>query len=144
MVMSVRETQSGAKRSGSEPKTTRLRLLVIDDEPLLGQTIRLGLEDAVEVTLETSGDAGLQKLLQQEFDLILCDLSLPDTSGIEIYRQLSSVRPELKERFVVMTGGASSTEAGDFLESYEGPLLTKPFTLREVERLIRELVPPAA
>lgn len=141
MVMSLGAPRDGATRS-SDRKTddSRRRLLVIDDEPLLGQTIRLGLAEAAEVQLETSGSAGMKRLLEQDFDLILCDLSLPDTSGIEIYERVATERPELKARFVVMTGGASTNEVGDFLENYEGHLLTKPFTLREVERLIRELV----
>ena len=117
------------------------RVLVIDDEQLLGQTIQLGLEDTMDVELETSGARGLARLLSDDgFALVLCDLSLPDLSGIQIYARVAGERPELKKRFVVMTGGAVSTESRDFLESYEGPLLNKPFTLTEVENLVSGLL----
>lgn len=119
------------------------RVLVIDDEQLLGQTIQLGLEDTMEVELEISGEKGLERLLSEEqFELILCDLSLPDLSGIDIYARIAADKPELKKCFVVMTGGAVSSESRDFLDNYEGPLLNKPFTLSQVEGLIDRIVGP--
>lgn len=117
------------------------RVLVIDDEQLLGQTIQLGLEDTMEVELETSGERGLARLLSDDqFELVLCDLSLPDLSGSDIYAQASRAKPEIKDYFVVMTGGAVTNESRDFLENYRGHLLNKPFTLSQVESLIGRVV----
>ncbi len=120
------------------------RVLVIDDEPLLGQTIRLGLGGTLDVTCELSGEQGLNRALgSEDYAVVLCDLSLPDRPGAEIYDELRAKKPELSERFVVMTGGAVSDEARAFLERYEGPLLTKPFTLSDVEKLVTSLLPDA-
>ena len=120
------------------------RVLVIDDEQLLGQTIQLGLEDAMEVELETSGEAGLERLLKDSsINLVLCDLSLPDLSGIDIYRTIFERRPELIKRFVIMTGGAVSSASRDFLDNYSGPLLNKPFTITQVENLVHSLLDTA-
>src|SRR5690606_17682770 len=117
------------------------RILVIDDEQLLGQTIQLGLEDSMSVELETSGSRGLERLLTDEsIQLVLCDISLPDLSGIDIHARLEKERPHLMKRFIVMTGGAVSNESRDFLERYEGPLLNKPFTLSQVENLVAGLL----
>ncbi len=119
----------------------RPRILVIDDEALLGQTIQLGLEDALDVELELSGARALKRLLSGEsFQLVLCDLSLPDVGGIEIHQQVVDKLPELEKRFVIMTGGAVSVESADFLDSYRGPRLDKPFTLSDVERLVHRLL----
>lgn len=128
------------EQSEKSPKTRKPRVFVIDDEPLLGQTLRLGLDDSCEVTLETSGDAALRRLVAGErFDLVLCDLGLPDLPGTEVYRGVIAARPELSDTFVLITGGAVTTEAREFLESHTGPLLHKPFTLMQVERLVQEL-----
>lgn len=117
------------------------RVLVIDDEQLLGQTIQLGLEDTMDVELETSGEKGLARLLSGDpFELVLCDLSLPDLSGSDIYARASRAKPEIKDYFVVMTGGAVTNESREFLENYEGHLLNKPFTLSQVEALIDRVV----
>lgn len=116
---------------------------MIDDEQLLGQTIQLGLEGDMEVELETSGEKGLSRILsevEERIDLVLCDLSLPDISGMQIYRSVADERPALLERFVVMTGGAVTSESRDFLDAYRGPLLNKPFTLTAVEDLVQGLL----
>ncbi len=130
--------ESAGLRTGVERRPS---VLVIDDESLLGQTLQLGLEDSLDVTLELSGKRGLGRLLAHEaFDLVLCDLSLPDLTGVEIHQRVMAVRPELSPRFVVMTGGAVTETARAFLESYRGPLLQKPFTLSEVEALAARLL----
>lgn len=122
---------SRAARGRTEP-----RMLVIDDEPLLGQTLRLGLEGSFLVELEASGDSALDRILRGEkFDLILCDLSLPTLSGMDVYERLTQVRPELVSRFILMTGGAVTDEARDFVATYPGPILNKPFRLADLEGL---------
>ncbi|HSC88733.1 MAG TPA: response regulator [Polyangiaceae bacterium] len=119
--------------------------MVIDDEVLLGQTLQLGLEETFDVELELSGRRGLERLLSGEkFDLVLCDLSLPDLHGSAIHRAVAAERPGLLSRFVVMTGGAVTVEARGFVDSYRGPLLDKPFTLTDVERLAQSLLGPSS
>ncbi len=123
------------------PATLRRRVLVIDDEPLLGQTIRLGLRDSLDVTCELTGEQGLFRALSnEEYEVVLCDLSLPDRPGGEIFAELLAKRPELSRRFVVMTGGAVNDEAREFLDAHGGLVLTKPFTLGDVERIIDKVV----
>lgn len=117
------------------------RILVIDDESLLGQTLQLGLEENLDVELEVCGQKGLDRLLAgEQFQLVLCDLSLPDLSGAEVHRQALAARPELASSFVVMTGGAITRASREFLGTYLGPLLQKPFTLSEVEDLAKRLL----
>ncbi len=114
---------------------------MIDDEELLGQTIELGLEGLAVVSRETSGKRGLARLLSgNHFVLILCDLNLPDLSGVEIYSRAVDEQPVLAERFVIMTGGAISTRSQDFLDTYKGHLLCKPFTLTQLESLVKTLL----
>lgn len=128
-------------RSSSSTREQRPRVFVIDDEPLLGQTLKLGLVESCDVTLETRGLEARRRLLEGErFDVVLCDLSMPDLSGIEVYRAVAEARPELTRVFVLITGGAVTPEAWKFLDSHPGPLLQKPFTLVEVERLVHELL----
>jgi CheY-like chemotaxis protein len=113
------------------------QVLVIDDEPLLGQTLRLGLRDTLDVSVETSGEKGLARVLGSEpFELVLCDLSLPDKMGADIFAAISRYKPEMAARFVLMTGGAVGEQARAFVDSYSGPVLNKPFVLSEVERLV--------
>ncbi len=116
------------------------KVLVIDDEPLLGQTIQLGLEDEFAIQLAQTGRDAVELILgSQRYDLILCDLSLPDISGAQVYEEVAAQAPECLERFVVMTGGAFSSELQSFMSQFRGRVLNKPFTLNELEDLAREV-----
>jgi DNA-binding NtrC family response regulator len=129
------------KSIGEGTSKRRPRVLIIDDEVMLGHTFKLGLDDAFDVELETSGQGALRRILAGEaFDAIFCDLRLPELSGMEIRASIAKNRPTLLPRFVLMTGGAVTDEARDFLETYDGPVLNKPFRLGEVELLTRRLV----
>ncbi|MDQ3370069.1 MAG: response regulator [Myxococcota bacterium] len=55
-----------------------------------------------------AGDAGLARLLRDEpFDLVVCDLMMPEIDGMAILEEIRRLRPELMARFVLMTGGAT-------------------------------------
>lgn len=131
------KTAAAGLARGAAEGTRLPQVLVIDDEPLLGHTLRLGLRDTLDVSVETSGEKGLARLLGSEaFELVLCDLSLPDKMGGDIFQAISQQRPEMAARFVLMTGGAVGEQARAFVDSYSGPVLNKPFVLSEVERLV--------
>ena len=113
------------------------RIIVIDDEPLLGQTLRLAFEGTYEVVVATSGEIALELLEQEaDFDLVLCDVKMPEVSGIEVYERIVARRPELAERFVFMTGGAVTQEASEFLARHPGAQIEKPFDIAQLEALL--------
>lgn len=115
-----------------------LRVLVVDDEPLIGTTLRILLEEH-DVRVVTSGRAARDLLAEgASFDVILCDLMLDDLSGMELSRWLAGTRPEAAERLVFMTGGAFTDEARDFLRDVpRHRQLEKPFSSDEIHRLLR-------
>src|SRR5262245_9578642 len=117
------------------PRTSRI--LLIDDEPLLGQTVRLAVEDQCAVVFASSGIDELSALERDSsFDLSLCDLSMPAISGIAVYEAVAERYPHLLSNFVLMTGGAFTYTAREFLQRYSGLTLQKPFRLEEVFRLL--------
>ncbi len=105
---------------------TGARVLVIDDEIDLGRAIRRILKGH-DVTLTTQGRRGLQLILEEDFDLVLCDLMMPELTGDEIYDHLAENAPELLERVVFMTGGALTEAAQRFLDASFRPCIEKPF-----------------
>ncbi|AKF04217.1 PAS domain-containing sensor histidine kinase [Sandaracinus amylolyticus] len=116
------------------------RILVIDDETRFGRALRASLGAHHDVQLATSGREGLGILLAgEDFDLVVCDLMMPDVSGMGIYDEIRRARPDLTERFVFMTGGAYTDQARAFFEHVTVPRLEKPFDVAEVERLLRRV-----
>ena len=130
----------GNRARSRERVTNRARILIIDDEPLLGQTLRFAFQEKHDVEVVSSGREALERLASdRDFDLVLCDLMMPDVSGEHVYRAVSAQAPGLLPRFVFMTGGAFTERAQEFLSHFAGRQLEKPFNIDEVESLLSEL-----
>jgi nitrogen-specific signal transduction histidine kinase/CheY-like chemotaxis protein len=131
---------AGNRARSRERVKSRARILIIDDEPLLGQTLRFAFQDKHDVEVAASGREALDRLAKDAtFDLVLCDLMMPDVSGEHVYRAVSENSPGLLPRFVFMTGGAFTERAQEFLAHFAGRQLEKPFNIDEVEALLADL-----
>jgi CheY-like chemotaxis protein len=118
------------------------RVLVIDDEAAVGRTIQRLLGQQYEVVVLTAGSDAIDLLVGKaaDFDLILCDLTMPDVTGMEVYTRSVEARADLRQRFVFMTGGTFSPRARDFLDEVPNERLDKPFDLQTVRNLARNHV----
>lgn len=115
---------------------TRANILIVDDDALVGSSMGRLLRRNHEVVISHSGLAALERLdASTDFDLVLCDLMMPDMTGMELYARVQELFPEVAQRFVFMTGGAFTEAAARFIERIEHPVHTKPIpfnTLREI------------
>ena len=110
----------------------RARVLVIDDEPHLGKLLARMLDREHAVTVVPSGHEAIEGIaMGNGFELILCDVMMPQMTGIGFYERLSAVAPELVERVVFLTGGAFTPEAQAFLQQPFIHHIEKPFPLAE-------------
>jgi two-component system, NtrC family, sensor kinase len=121
-------------------QVARRRILVIDDEIEVGQSVRRILRRQHDVDAVQRAHAALELLQASRYDVILCDMMMPEMDGISFYRQLESARPELAGRVVFMSGGAFSPEARAFLATHRGPTVQKPFQARTLRTLIETVV----
>jgi len=121
----------------------RACVVVIDDEPLVGRSIRRALRGH-EVQVFTRGDEAIERLCSDEpFDVVFCDLMMPEMSGMEVFDRVSERCPDIASRFVFMTGGAFTPQAREFLKQTPLVCLEKPFELRQIRDLVRERAEPA-
>ncbi len=104
------------------------RVLVVDDEvPMLDMCERI-LAPGYVVRTARSGRAALERLEAGErFDVIVCDLLMPDVTGMDLYATLRRTLPEVADRMIFVTGGAFTKRAQDFMDSVSNPRLPKPF-----------------
>ncbi|MGH7860032.1 MAG: PAS domain-containing hybrid sensor histidine kinase/response regulator, partial [Candidatus Binatia bacterium] len=131
------------RRSSPEPKSRRARILVVDDEPLVRAAVASSLRIEYEVVEAASGRQALEILKENpEFEAILCDLMMAETSGMELHDILRGKTPELAKRIVFMTGGAFTRSAEGFLARVTNPCLEKPFTGPELLSVIRHVIAP--
>jgi CheY-like chemotaxis protein len=64
---------------------------------------------------------------EPEFDVVLCDLMMPEMSGMDLHSKLVDVAPAIAERMIFLTGGAFSSRAAQFLDRVSNTRLDKPF-----------------
>lgn len=117
----------------------RGRILVIDDEPLVGRVIRNALRSDHEVFVDQRAAEAVSRLERGEtFDVILCDLVMPDVSGPAFYATIAERWPNLVERLLFMSGGAFTPSTMAFMAQRGTSVLSKPFEIPELKRLIRQ------
>ncbi len=118
------------------------RLLVVDDEDSIGVSVRRALEGDFNVVIATSGREALALLdADREFDVILCDVVMPDLDGVGVYEAARALDPRLADRFVFMSGGLLASEARAFLGGLQGRLVDKPFAVDELRTVLRRRIP---
>ena len=139
---SVSNGSSTNIKSGPAVVANRGRVLVIDDEAAVGRTIQRLLGEQFEVVVLTAGREAIELLVGKEadFDLILCDLTMPDVTGMDVYTRTTQARADIGQRFVFMTGGTFTPRARDFLDQVANERLDKPFDLQTVRNLARSRV----
>lgn len=101
-------------------------ILIIDDEPLVAKTLGRLLRPHT-VTISESSATAVATVCEGAFDLIFCDLMMPDVSGQQLYNQVCAKKPHLAAHFVFITGGAFSAESEQFLAQSTVRVLYKPF-----------------
>ena len=119
----------------------RGRVLVIDDESSVGHAIARILRDDHDVTMLTDGREALALLAAETgYDLIFCDLMMPNVSGIEVYRSIFAANRAQASKVVFMTGGAFTTSAQEFLDEVGRVHIAKPFTVDSIRTIAADCV----
>ena len=117
------------------------RILVIDDEAMVGLMIQRMLSPAHQVTAQLSARSALALVKNGErYDVIITDLHMPDGDGIWLRAELARVDPGAPRRMLFLTGGAGSAEAQEFLDQPGVRWLEKPFRSADLLARIEDVI----
>jgi CheY-like chemotaxis protein len=120
--------------------TERLRILVVDDDVNFGKSLGTMLRFDHEVVVHPHARRALEQLREDAaFDVVLCDVMMPEMTGRDFYEELEQVAPALRARVIFMTGGAFTPAMRAFLDRVPNGRVTKPFRQAELEQCIRTL-----
>ena len=118
----------------------RARILVVDDERPMRTTLAALLSDRYDVVTADSGAAAIDVLKKDPaFDAVLCDLMMPEVSGVDVYAWIQSDAPALAQKVVFMTGGAFTSRARELLDSVPNRRLEKPFELSALSAALEKV-----
>ena len=130
----------------------RIKMLVIDSEEIILKSISRALksDNTTEffITTSTTSLDALKLIREDTFDLIILDLALPGMNGIEVFRRIKNIYPEIP--IILMSGfsfsgihynlGMDEIAVNETLSKAAGFLL-KPFTTDEIITLVKSVVP---
>jgi DNA-binding NtrC family response regulator len=116
-----------------------VRILIVDDDENMGRACsRLFKRMGLESEWATSGAAGLERLSEDDFDMILSDLVMPQMDGIDFLRKVRRILPDLP--FIVMTGFGTIQSAVAAMKEGATNYITKPFDRDELEAAVRTVL----
>ena len=127
------------KRSSGTLRLDAPTVLLVDyDMGVLSGYRRALQNEDITIEFSLSGAQALRRLLSEKPpDVVVCDMLLPDVSGVQIYQRAVAVEPNYRQRFVVATGGSSGPEVAAFLSGFGGPVLYKPVEAAQLMAAVR-------
>lgn len=115
------------------------RILVVDDEPSIGEALAMGLaSQQFEVDVAVDGKTGLQLGGTGKYDVLIVDLCLPDMDGMEVIRKTLARYPGIAS--IVITANSSSESHREALQCGASDYLEKPFALDSIKAAVRRAV----
>ena len=118
------------------PSIVKPRVLVVDDDRMIGRSIARALHDH-EVVAVQSGQEALDLLVgDRDFDIILCDLMMPTMSGVTLHEHVRRLEPRLAEKFKFITGGAYTPETKTFVAENAPKVVSKPLMTADLRALV--------
>ena len=116
---------------------TGQRALIADDERAVRALLqRLLTRRGFAVDLAVDGREAAQLLERCEYDVILCDVQMPNLGGLALYENLRRQQPEVLDRFVFISGDILNDQLHAFTESSDVPLLSKPFGAEKLDHVL--------
>jgi len=135
----VHAQPAAAQHEALPPVPRGSRALVVEDEVALGEAVADALTDeGFRVDRALDGEEGLDRVRDQHYDVIICDLKMPKVDGMAFFDEVSATMPQIARRLIFVTGDVAGTEAERFLESSGCRWVPKPFRLRDLMRVARE------
>lgn len=118
------------------------RILIVDDELMLLYSLRRMLDDLYDVTIASGGKKAIDNINNQKtpFDLIICDVSMPDINGVNLYLYIAKHHPGLEKHIIFMTGGPMSVYLDEFFITHTTVCLAKPFEYGQLREIVQNCI----
>jgi DNA-binding response OmpR family regulator len=116
------------------------KILVVDDEPPLRELVIVTLGDTYDCDEAADGDAALEQLRRQRYDMVMLDVMMPGRSGIDVLREMRSDETLRDVPVIVMSAWQSSEDIDAALAAGANGFLPKPFRVEELDLTVRTVM----
>jgi DNA-binding NtrC family response regulator len=115
----------------------RKPILIVDDEPIVRESIRDWLKDAgYQVATAETGEQALEMVQEEDFGVVVLDVRLPGRTGLNVLKELKATKPHIKA--IVITAYPTTEMSLEAIKLGAVDYLVKPIAPDDLERLIRE------
>ncbi len=116
---------------GEKSRAPSKSILLVEDDQEFSGALRMFLEaHAFEVFEARDGGEAVRRIMTRDYDVILCDMVMPNFPGDMFYRAVERTKPYLCRRFIFMTGYRGDQKIIEFVGKIGGYVLWKPFEFR--------------
>ena len=122
---------SNANPLAQQVSAPALSILILDDERLVGRALQRLLKGH-KVVLSLSGTDALTQCAKTQFDVILCDVMMPQLNGLQFFNAATAGQPDLASRFIFMSGGVFDDDLAQQLSILTNPIIDKPFVEAQI------------
>ena len=140
MIATVRPYMSQPNPVSTVSSPTELdikSILLLDDDEQLSETLKALLEaHNFVVTLARNGVEGVREVMAMDFDVVICDMMMPQMPGDMFYLAVQRTKPQLCDRFIFITGHSGNEKIEAFIKQVNGLVLFKPVQIDELIRMI--------
>lgn len=120
-----------------QSRLENISILVVDDDPLICQTIKMKLEiDGAKVTLAPNGLIAFELIQKREFNVVLSDVRMPECSGVDLLNKIKDA--EIKAPPIILMSGFKDLSPGDAKGLGAKAMIFKPNALEDLKELILE------
>jgi DNA-binding NtrC family response regulator len=120
-------------------------VLLVEDELAFAEVVKEYLETYnYSVTIAADGVQGLKRVMERDFDVVVCDLLMPNLPGDMFYVAVERVKPQLARRFIFITGHQNNPKISEFVKKVRALTLFKPFEMHLLTETIQAALRNAA
>lgn len=117
----------------------RKKILVVDDEALIGVTLRIVLSSEGAVEYAANGKEALEKIAGATYDVFIVDMNMPIMNGMEFYKEAVKTFSGIKERIIFFTGTCEES-CLSFFKEHKLRYLAKPSEPEYLKDSVREIL----
>jgi DNA-binding NtrC family response regulator len=117
----------------------KARILILDDEPIVGDRLKPALEKCGhEVETQTDSQTAIDQLARTRYDVLITDLKMSGPSGLDVLRFVKEQAPST--RVIVITGYATAEQAKESIKGGAVDFIAKPFRISQLRELIARIL----
>ncbi len=140
-VASVGESEMAGGKPGAMSRNAAKSVLVVDDENIIVD-LYVELLNGLGLNVDTasSGLEAIKKIEGRDYDLIISDVKMPKMNGLQLYEKAIAQKPEMRHRFVFVTGSTNAPMSLKFSSAMDIPCFMKPLNIEKIEKIILRMV----